>query len=471
MIAFTPREAQLVTLLSEGLTVAGVDDRLGTTMASRHLAGAKAKICVTSVRSLVYVSIAEGRIARPAPAAGDQQLGELEELVWAGLRCDVPDQQLARVLAPLARTTPDRVREVVDELTGRYRTTTWGLIARGYALGLLSGREGTHLPTYVPAATRPQLAVTRRGPWQLTGRQGQALALLPLTRSDAEAAARAGVGPDTQRRHIRAVRTIAGVRTDRALVHRAYQAGVLRPPPIALHQRPSPEVAAVWRGLVLDVPDRELDIEIAAATGLSGNTVRRILDELRADGESDGQLVARGWAYGVITARDDDGRLRTSARGPAAGRRPAGAPRQPAPVFDPLRLLPVTAPAASRSWPQSSGIPSVCRIGRDCDLVRVTPDVCRDLLARLPAARWGPVVGRAESRTALLVAPPAVLPDGWRATSGRLWRRGGSVELPPEDRPTPDGSYWATSPHAPRWDPAHLDDLLNTLPPAAAHHR
>ncbi|MFE8910899.1 hypothetical protein [Streptomyces globisporus] len=474
LIPFTPRETQVVSLLADGLTVRGVEEKLGTKVS---LADARAKTGVTSVRALVYVSIADGRIPRPAPVTAEQQPCEVTELIWAGLRFDVHDKQLPGALAPLARASVSHVKAVLDDLTARHQTTYCGLIARGYALGLLSGREGTLAPTRTASAAAPARVArpgpARTGTWGLTGRQGQALALLPLTGTADEAAAQMAVSTGAYRKHLKTISALVGVGSARALVHRALQDGILRPPPLTQHHRPEPDVATVWRGLVLDVPDHDLDVEITAATGLSGGTVRRALAELRADGEADWQLVARGWASGIITPQDGTGRLtlpEAALRLPRRADTAQGAhgSHRPATPRDRLHLLPGTtyhpSPRRGTAAPLPQGLP----IGQEFDLVRVVPDVCRQVLAGLPPARWGPVVGRVEARTALLLTAPAVLPDGWRARHGRLWSRGGTVMLPPDDQPAPDGAYWAVSRHAPLWDPARLEDLLNHLPPALA---
>ncbi|MEU0100411.1 hypothetical protein [Streptomyces sp. NPDC006267] len=480
-IAFTPRETELVALLAEGLTISEADERLGTTVSSRHLANAKAKVGVATVRALVYVSFADGRIARPAPVTTGDQLSELEELVWAGLRFDILDSQLPGALSRLARTTRPQVKEVLADLKARHRATYCGLISLGYALGLLSGREGTRLPDADrPVGTPSGPTVpgsSRTGPWKLTGRQSQALALLPVTRSAGEAAAQMRISTATYRNHLKAMCDLVSVNCLRALTHRALQEGILRPPARTEHILPGlpSDVATVWRGLVLDVPDRDLQIEIAAASGLKGAAVHAALGELRARGEADWQLVARGWACGVITARDSTERLTPAGdlmapdepRSAARGLAPHSPHRRTAPL-DRLRLLPhasVTHAARPRRG-KAATIPQDVRLGRDTDLVRVTPEVCRQLLAGLPPAKWGPVVGRVEAAAALLLTAPAVLPDGWRARYGRLWSRGSTVALPPDIHPAPDGTYWAVSRHAPPWDPARLEQLLNHLPPA-----
>lgn len=484
---FTAREAEMVTLLAEGLTISEVDHHLGITNGFKHLATAKAKLDVTTVRALVYVSLAEDRITRPALVTTERPPSEVEELIWAGLRFDVRDGLLSRALAQLARTTDLQVKGILANLRARHETTYCGLIAQGYGLGLLSGHEGTRVPrrsASAAASDTPVPGPSRIGPWKLTRRQHQALALLLASQNLGEAAAQMGVKTGTYRTHLKAVSEAAGASCLRALTHRALQVGILRPPPPAEQILPdlTPDLATVWRGLVLDVPDRDLQIEIAAASGLSGQAVQAALGELRASrGETDCQLVARGWACGVITGQTGAGR-HTRAGAPATppgqqiaaqSRPPHGAHRPHLPA-DRLRLRPSTPPIhAPRQRKRAAASARDVHVGRDMDLVLVTADVCRQLLAGLPPVEWGPVVGRVEAGNALLLTPPAILPGEWRARHGRLWRRGSTVRLPPDALPTLDGAYWAVPRQAPPWDPARLEQLLNCLPPAltaAAQH-
>ncbi|WP_217231266.1 hypothetical protein [Streptomyces anulatus] len=481
-LPFTPRETEGVILLSQGLTTREIDHRLEIKTSARLLSDAKHKAGVTTQRALVYVSLARQWIPRPPVREAPAQLSELEELLWAGLRIDVPDARLPGTLSQLARTPKGLVSSILENLKERHQLNYCGLITRAFSTGLLSGREGTHLPQQAGSATspastaaatpRPQTGLSRSGRWDLTGRQQSVLALLPTSRSIEEAAGQLGIRPETFRRHLQAIFRAAGVTSLRALTHRALADGLLDPP----EPRPGPgltaEVAAVWRGVVLDVPDAELPAEIAAVSGLPGEKVRMVLQQMRAGGDADWQLVVRGWERGVITAQDAITRP-----GRRSGRRPSSmrptSPSVPRPGTlrgDRLLLL---AETDSTFTPRAAGrvrVPTGQAVvtGRDVDLVRVDLGSCRQLLAGARAASWGPVIGDVEGNIALLVTRPGVLPARWRARYGRLWRRDAVVYLPPEYGPSPSGAYWAVSCRAPLWPGGFLQQTLNTLPTGAA---
>ncbi|MFE7448201.1 helix-turn-helix domain-containing protein [Streptomyces griseus] len=332
----TPREAEGVTLLARGLSVQEIDRELGIVTSSRLIAFAKAKAVVRTQRALVYVSLAREWIPRPPAVGPPVRLSAVEELIWAGLRLDVLDVQLPRPLSQLAGTTKVQVTTTLRALVEQQQLNHCGLIRHGYAIGLLSGHEGTDVPPLPSRHTAPSAA---------SG--------LPRSRRQA---------------HLRSGLT----------------GGVRRPIPCA-------------------------EASTAAHAG----------------------------------------DLRTS--------RTAG---------DRLDFLPDIGDAAPTGIARSSvvSVAKAVRTGEDLDVVRVNREVCRQLLAGLPQREWGPVAARVESATALLLLPPAVLPDGWRARHGRLWVRGATVQLPPDNRPAADGSYWAVARRAPLWDPNRLQELLNNLP-------
>ncbi|MFJ5734023.1 hypothetical protein [Streptomyces microflavus] len=478
---FTPRMVEGVVLLAKGLTVQEIADKLGIRSATKLLTDARRKAGVTTNRAMVYVSLARRWIPwpDPGPAVG-QERGELEELVWAGLRFDVLDNHLPGVLASIARTTTHQVRDILGDLREQHRVTHCGLLALGFPLGLLSGREGTHPPASVrtpaPAAptrksTGPWPGSARTGPWRLTGQQHRALSLLPECRSFADAAAAMGVSTSTYRSHLKTISNIAGVSCLRSLTHRALQDGLLEPPgshpPVG--DVPS-EVLTVWRSLVRNVRDPELPAEIAAETGLDGRTVHAALDQLRAEGEPDWLLVVRGWAAGVITARDDIDRTPRAGRPPArsAGQAPVLRPAPTAPhaaasSTDRLGLLPVD-PNASAPGPDrgaEAALGQQVHVGRDVDVVCVPPDVCRRLLSETSRREWGPVLGRVDAGNALLLTRPGVLRPGWHTGQARLLRPGRTMPLPAQDRTAPGGVYWAVPSNSPLWNPERLEQLLH----------
>lgn len=517
-LLLTAREAETVTLLSEGVRPKDMAARLGVTSANTLIRQAKAKAEVATLRALVYVCLAREWIPRPAPLEHPVEVDETTECLWAGLRLDVPEGRLLPVLADLAKTSVRETKDSLAALVDRYGVSRCGLITLGFASGVLSGREGTQTSRPSPAApvvqnetdtvtTRPPAGGrhTGTGPWALTRRQHDALEQLAVSRSFEEAARRLGISTEGFRKHLGRLTRIAGVNNHRALLHEAIRLGQLPCPAGAPAQSAlPPDVRSVWAYLVLNVPDDELETEISAVTHLPLLRVKEVLKEMRHSEEEPGwRMVVRGWACGAITGQNRTA-LPTRTSGPAArGANPAGprlavsagrrlpvsaGPRLPVSAG---RRLPVSAgprlpdsagprPAGAErlrlvpdglSWSASGvsrrgGVPAGTAIltGHDFDLVRVDPDACRRLLAGIPARWWGPVVGHVEANTALLVTAAGALGPGWRTRHGRLWRAGARVHLPPEHRPGPGGMYWAVSCRAPRWSAARLEQFLDDLP-------
>lgn len=125
--------------------------------------------------------------------------------------------------------------------------------------------------------------------------------------TDQESAERMGINLNSLRGHRVNLRAWAGVDTDRALVHRALQTGQGTPPEPqncpSWCWEVSAEVRAVWREIVLDVPDSLLANRIAMKLKLPQRDVHRALTALRQTGLSDRQLIRAGWACGVLDAR------------------------------------------------------------------------------------------------------------------------------------------------------------------------
>lgn len=501
----TPREVEVVTLLAEGMTPKRVAEELEVVSVSRQIGFAKHKAGVTTGRGLVYVCLARKWIPRPPLCESPVEIDDETACVWAGLRLDVRESRLVPMLASLARVAEQRVKDILLTLEDQYSVTRCGLIGIGYAQGLLSGVEEPHLlqrvagdASQVPGFAAPEAdqepsrgaeaisrpGPARSGPWRLTGRQSAALDALVTSRSIEEGAEKIDVSLDSFRKHIKKLALAASVNTIRALMHRALQDGQLDVPahiPAPATTALTPEARAVWRYLVLDVADHELEAEIARATNLSPARVQAALEQLpRATEEPGWRLIIQGWACGVITAQDEvvlpsrAPRLIAPSGRPAGSRHPSGSPQHTViPRTDLLRLLPGSGNVPVPAVFGREGVPPETEIvtGQDYDLVRVSPDACRQLLAGTPTDRWGPVIGSAEANTALFVTAPGVLDPGWRARHGRRWRAGARVVLPPEHHPAPGGMYWAVSCRAPLWSAARLEQLLNHLPVPATSPR
>ncbi|MFF2013836.1 hypothetical protein ACFVWY_32880 [Streptomyces sp. NPDC058195] len=297
--------------------------------------------------------------------------------------------------------------------------------------------------------------------WKLTGKSRAALQTLAVCGTWEEAAARYGTTQAAFRRTIDAIARGRGLTNTRTLMHRALQDRQLPRPPVA---RPAITLVladlAVWRHLVLDVPDTALEEAVALMTGLPRGFVREALVRLRAAEDEPGwRTVMRGWRRGVLTTRSSVVVLDRGGMGPRSRHRPA--PRG-LPV-DRLRLVPDArawrgrADAAVGDGPAPG---SVVVTGVDCGLLRVAPALCRQLLERTPADQWGPVIGHPDGNAALLVTAPRAMAAGWRAGEGaRMWRAGARLALPPQHPARPGSMYWAVSCQAPPWRATGLRTL------------
>ncbi|WP_326681603.1 hypothetical protein [Streptomyces sp. NBC_01237] len=309
--------------------------------------------------------------------------------------------------------------------------------------------------------------------WWPSSSHHQALKGLLQGLSDTAYAEQQQLTVSTVRDYRRSCRGGYSVGTDRALAHLAVRDGlitVVRLPEGGADDLPT-EVLEVWRHLAFDVPDRTLAAAIARETGLSRDQVESALSVLRSEGESDCALIARGYACGALTGREMTEpsfhtrtvRTESPSRRPRSGAPPVRRPRG----IDPLRLVPDGVP-----WPPDGmGVLSGDVVtGLDVDVVRATPDACRTALRTLIHAHgqsWGPVLGDVEGGTALFLVQPGVLPDGWRSSGGRLWRRGAILRrIPAPWVRGGSGLYWAVEGQGKYWRPDVLADAL--APPTAA---
>lgn len=291
----TLRTEVLLGLLAAGATPDNAARMLGVTDAAvqAHVDGLLLREDLKSVRALVYEHEAGLRADRPAPG-GVLDLDPVTEAAWSGLRLDVPDPFLVPEIATAAGLDPAAVGTALDELAAHHATTWPGLIRLGYHHGVLSGQEGT----------APSGVWVGRGGigswWKLRPKRLWVLELTASGWGTEQCARRMGITPSAASAHMRACAQIAGVKYRRALIQEALRARVLAPP----KPRPVPGLsrtaAAVWRGIVLDVPDADLASAISRQTGLPVSEVSTELKHLRRMGWSDCRLVVEGWAAGVL---------------------------------------------------------------------------------------------------------------------------------------------------------------------------
>lgn len=469
-LVLTADERALVSHFANGGDAADAARLLSVGTVTGKVRSMRAAAGVSTTRALVYGCLAEGKIERAAPAIGPP-VGRLTELVWAGMRADFPDVDLVPMLAASLCVTPHRVRTVIQDLVEQHRTTWCGLLRPAFAANVLTGHED-------PAPGSPfAVAATGlgTGSWNPTRQQRFTLALYASGLSISECAQWMSVSEPTVQRNLGVCRLLASVRADRSLTHAALDAGVLEqsaraliPPGVG-----APETA-VWPWLALDVPDGRLPETISRLSGLSPAEVEAGLTSLRSLGMSDCRLIVAGWACGLLGTRTQVTvwRRRTSISLPPPRPAPSGSSRT---RKDPLALIPPGMDEEEPFLPPAgfTAAEGVTVAGRTYDFLRVTPDVCRMLLHRVPRPNWGPVLGLPGAHAALLVTAPKPLHHERRSLMGRLLAPGGRVHLPPADTAAPDRAYWAVPRHRPLWTPAHLacllppDSLSAATPPPA----
>ncbi|MFF3786323.1 LuxR C-terminal-related transcriptional regulator [Streptomyces sp. NPDC001933] len=289
------RTGDLLDLLAAGATPDEAARMLGVTdtVVRAHVDGLLSHERLKTVRALVYEHEAGLRADQPAPG-GVLDLDPVTEAAWAGLRLDVPDQFLVPEIATTAGLDPAEVGTALEQLTAHHATTWQGLIRLGYRHGVLSGLEGT-----APSG----VWVGRGGVgnwWELRPIRLWVLELTASGWGTERCARRMGISQSAVCSHIRACAQKAGVDSRAALIQEALRARVLAPP----EPRPvlglSDQTAAVWQGIVLDVPAADLASAISRQTDLPVHEVAAELKRLRNTHKSDCRLVVEGWAAGVL---------------------------------------------------------------------------------------------------------------------------------------------------------------------------
>ncbi|MEV1042354.1 hypothetical protein AB0J01_37930 [Streptomyces sp. NPDC050204] len=294
------RAGDLLGLLAAGATPNDAARMLGVTETAvqAHVHGLLFRDGLKTVRALVYEYEAGLRAAEPAQG-GLLDLDPVTEAVWAGLRLDVPDEFLVPEIATTAGLDPAEVATALEYLSAHHATTWHGLIRLGYHHGVLSGLEGT-----APCGVR----VGRGGVgsrWELRPKRLWVLELTASGWGTEQCARRMGISRSSVSAHLRACAEIADVESRSSLVQEALRVGVLAPPEPRPARGLSDLTAAVWRGIVLDVPAADLPSAISRQTGLPVREVSAELKRLRSTGTSDCLLVVNGWAAGVLDDQAD----------------------------------------------------------------------------------------------------------------------------------------------------------------------
>ncbi|MET8605657.1 hypothetical protein ABZV92_19155 [Streptomyces rubiginosohelvolus] len=298
-LVLTARQREVAELIVAGQTldqaarsISGVD---------QAIAGIQAGLGVNTVRAMCFRLLALGLLPAPVPCAGPG-LDPVTRTVWEALRWDILDVDLVPLAASGGRPDGLQVsaREVtgaLDRLTERYATTRHGLIRAGFAHGVLSGDQSVVPPEHDFAAPTPPGV----GEWDASPGQRRALALRASGRDTAGCAVADGTTYNAVTGRLTVSKRLAGgVRTHRALIHRALSANVLQRPALNPHPDPSGYEHTVWRHFALDVPDPALASTIGTHTGLGMHIVHRHMSALRKRYRDDCAVVYQGWRHGVL---------------------------------------------------------------------------------------------------------------------------------------------------------------------------
>ncbi|WP_217231268.1 hypothetical protein [Streptomyces anulatus] len=476
----TPAQRRALALRASGRDVAAcamADETTQSTITGR-LTTCRSLAGVHNQRALTHRAVSAQVLVRPAHHS-DTEIPDEERAVWECLPLDVPDAALPSAISGQTGLSLGTVQRCMRNLRIRYGDDCAAVYA-GWRHGVLD----EHTPTE-PARGRPLPGA--RDSLTLSTRQLEIMSCRTVGGRTAEAAAHhLGIRLSTVLSHERSGLLRAEVETLRAWTQRALAEGLIVPlDPGDRDPGPLPDMpgsttgtgtgVTVWRHLPLDVPDNHLAVEIAAMASLSLKAVQDTLDTLRATGLTDPQLIAVGWHRQLLDARTPIAPAAPASRAghPARTTRrlitpavPATGPRiRPAAHrFDPLGLLPhpPQAPALGRTAPDWG---PRALAGQKLDFLRVGAQTARDVLARVPESRWGPVIGLPEVGEALLVT--AAKPRTTLRGSGagiRILRANAPVDLPGPATTTGPNRYWAVPPTAPLWPEQYLDWLLTGGP-------
>ncbi|MFD7497756.1 helix-turn-helix transcriptional regulator [Streptomyces sp. NPDC059832] len=334
-------------------------------------------------------------------------------------------------------------------------------------------------------------------PPRLSPRRRQTVSLNALGLSPYEMAEELGISPAGVRIHLRDARLSAGTETDRALTYQVLAGGdvdLSRLPTSPAGLLDEPTCLVVLRGLRYDVPDHQLVTTIARAADTHPDAVREALNNLRCTTRlSDCGLLGLAFAAGILSGREgvsppsDSTPARAAAVSTPGTHRPIPpgraylqqfppqpTPRPRPPVDDPLKLLPeiLSAQKTGTRHPLRCLQGRTAVAGADVQPVRVSIEVCRDVLQRLHGDKvspqqWGPVLASSEGRYTVFMLRPGSLPDQWRYASSRVLKCGTALHLPPHTAAS-GPLYWAVPP-AVWWNPHTLMPLITGTPRRPQH--
>ncbi|WP_330434215.1 LuxR C-terminal-related transcriptional regulator [Streptomyces sp. NBC_00825] len=154
-LRLSARQREIAGYRAAGLAVAEIAKELRISRASvhGHLRNARSTAGVHVDRALVYCVLASKTVhltRRTSLAVPDA----LTQLVWRGLRYNVPDSELISTIAQISLHPRDDVARALDELRTSTKISDCGLVGLAFTTGLLCADEGVE-PTTAPTGLRP----------------------------------------------------------------------------------------------------------------------------------------------------------------------------------------------------------------------------------------------------------------------------------------------------------------------------
>ncbi|MEU0100410.1 hypothetical protein [Streptomyces sp. NPDC006267] len=301
--ALTAPQREVAQLLVAGKTPEQLP-RNGRTAIDQTIARLQTNMGVLTLRAMCFRLLTLGLLPAPGRCAA-LDLDPVTRTAWEALRFDILDVNLAATVAAALslgddlRLSERAVDGALDRLTERFETTRHGLIRVGFAHGVLFDDQSVVPPAHAFAApTSPGV-----GAWDASPAQRRVLALRASGRDVAACAVADGTTVDAVTGRLSACKRMAdGVRTHRALIHRALCDGVLQRPVLQRDADHAEHKRAVWRHFALDEPDNALASRIGTHTGLGMSIVDRCMWDLRTRYRDDCAVVYEGWRHGILDA-------------------------------------------------------------------------------------------------------------------------------------------------------------------------
>ncbi|MFJ2419198.1 hypothetical protein [Streptomyces brevispora] len=302
---------------------------------------------------------------------------------------------------------------------------------------------------------------TSEGKASLSPDQLRAVTLLADGLVDRQIAADLRISQTKVKRILTEARNAVDVSTNRALVHRALQAGLIPP---SRAQSMDPEVLTplqrdVWGLLPIDETQTSLPAAIASRLNLTAGKIKPVLSAIkRIAGVELPACVRIGYEQGLLA---DDAELVVHLPITRRKQRPHRSTSALTPVPAPTRT---PRPALFDLLPRELAAlgPGHTTILPEVRILTLRLLDAREVLARIAPADAGPAIIDPYARSVRLFLAPSTVGEG-RPRCGTLARPGYRPPLPRSASASGDAPQWLLPPHLPPWDYRLLAPLLGDL--------